>query len=81
MTLKDCFMIGSKSLIEIAFDNKQYHFKQLQRKTGIPFEEMVFFDNEYGNISSVSKLGVHCVYTPDGMQHKHWEQVKEAFGM
>mmetsp|Transcript_26876 Transcript_26876/g.64111 ORF Transcript_26876/g.64111 Transcript_26876/m.64111 type:complete len:300 (+) Transcript_26876:314-1213(+) len=82
--LKDCFMVGetkSKSLIEIAFENKQYHFQQLHRKTGIPFEEMVFFDNEYGNIRSVSKLGVHCVYTPDGMHHQHWDDAKREFGI
>jgi Acid Phosphatase len=93
--MKDCFMMttststssttksssSSSSLIEIAFDNKQYHFRQLHKKTGIPYEDMVFFDNEYGNIRSVSQLGVHSVYTPDGMQHKHWEDVKKEFGL
>ena len=33
---------------------------------------MLFFDNENGNIRTVSKLGVRCVYTPDGMTNEKW---------
>ena len=76
-TLKTCF----GNLIEIAFSNKTQHFQRLHRKTGIPYENMVFFDNEYGNIRSVSSLGVHCIYTPNGMERKHWNEATQAFGM
>ena len=34
VSMRECFMVGSKSLIEIAFDNKQYHFKQLKVNMG-----------------------------------------------
>lgn len=74
-TLSKCF--GSR--VEISFDNKKSHFKRLHKSTGIPYEQMLFFDNEYSNIRSVSSLGVKCIYTPDGMQKEHWEEAKKAF--
>eukprot|EP00980_Cylindrotheca_fusiformis_P015921 scaffold4661_cov108-Cylindrotheca_fusiformis.AAC.4 len=40
---------------------------------------LVFFDNEYYNIRQVEKLGVKCIYTPDGMEKIHWQQAKDAF--
>jgi magnesium-dependent phosphatase 1 len=76
-TLSKCF----GNLVEISYNDKTHHFKNLHNKTGIPFENMVFFDNEHWNIQSVSKLGVKCIYTPDGMQKKHWDEAKEAFGL
>lgn len=74
-TLSKCF--GSR--VEISFENKKHHLKRLRKATGIPFEQMVFFDNEYGNIRSVSSLGVKCIYTPDGMKEHHWEEAKKFF--
>ena len=74
-TRSKCF--GSR--VEISFDNKKYHFRRLHKTTGIPFEQMIFFDNEYGNIKSVASLGVKCIYTPDGMKKEHWEEAKKAF--
>ena len=53
--------------------NKKVHFRELQEKSGIPFEDMLFFDNERYNITDVSELGVTCVYCPNGMSTKHWE--------
>jgi len=52
--------------------NKKTHFKELQTTTGIPFEDMIFFDSEQGNIKSVKKLGVTSVYYPDGMTEAIW---------
>ena len=58
--------------------NKQSHFQDLRERTGIEFSEMLFFDNESGNIRSVSRLGVCSVYCPDGMTEQIWEQgIKE----
>jgi magnesium-dependent phosphatase 1 len=53
--------------------SKQSHFKKLQAKTLIEFEEMLFFDNQMNNIHDVSMLGVHCVYCPEGMTDRVWE--------
>jgi len=53
--------------------NKQTHFNDLQQRTNIPFEDMIFFDNERGNINSVERLGVCSIYCPNGMTRKIWE--------
>ncbi len=76
-TLSKCF--GSR--VEISFENKKFHLRQLHKNTGIPFQQMVFFDNEYGNIRCVSSLGVKCIYTPNGMQVEHWDEAKKALGL
>ncbi|QDZ25391.1 magnesium-dependent phosphatase [Chloropicon primus] len=54
--------------------SKQGHFAELKRRTGIEYEEMVFFDNERWNITEVKKLGVTCVHTPNGMQAGQFEK-------
>lgn len=74
-SLSHCF----GTLVEIAFENKRSHFRRLHKATGIPYEQMVFFDNESGNIRSVGELGVKCIYTPNGMEIKHWQEAKSAF--
>lgn len=38
----------------------------------IEYEDMLFFDNEIGNIRSVSKLGVCCVHCPEGVTQEIW---------
>jgi magnesium-dependent phosphatase 1 len=53
---------------EIYKSNKQVHLKNIQKKSGgIPFNEMIFFDDDMTNIRDVSKLGVISIYTPDGV--------------
>lgn len=39
----------------------------------------IFFDNEHGNIRDVGKLGVTCIYTPDGMTDEVWEAGLQKF--
>jgi magnesium-dependent phosphatase 1 len=67
------------STAEIYPGNKISHFKKIQKTTGIPFEDMAFFDNEYRNIADVSKLGVTCVYTPDGMDWESWNKAVKQY--
>ena len=76
--LSKCF---EHDLIEISYADKARHFESLNRKTGIPFENMVFFDNEYENVRSVGQLGVKCYHTPNGMTREDWNQSLEDFGM
>lgn len=55
--------------------DKQSHFRNLKKEfPDIDFEHMLFFDNEISNIRTVSKLGVKCVYCPDGVTSEAWEQ-------
>jgi magnesium-dependent phosphatase 1 len=77
--LASCF----ESRIEISYGTKVGHITRLQKSTGIAFEDMCFFDNEYSNIRDVSKKlpEVKCYYTPDGMTSASWEQAKADFGM
>jgi magnesium-dependent phosphatase 1 len=60
--------------------NKQEHFQKLKREyKSIEYSEMLFFDNEMGNIRSVSKLGVKCIYCPDGMTQAIWDEGLKKF--
>jgi len=41
------------------------HFKKLHSVSGVAYEDMIFFDDEYRNIKDVSSLGVTCKFVPD----------------
>ena len=43
----------------------------LHGKTGIPYNKMIFFDDEYRNIEEVGRLGVKAVFVEDGLRMKH----------
>merc|ERR1712130_11326 len=60
---------------------KKKHFQEIKTKTGVDFDEMVFYDNQMNNMNCVSKLGVTCVYTPDGVTAKMWQKSLEDFPM
>jgi Acid Phosphatase len=79
-TIADCF---EHSLIEISYGSKAGHIERLHRKTGIPYEQMAFFDNEDWNIKDVSRAlpAVKCFYTPNGMTRQAWEKARAMFGM
>ncbi|XP_036210510.1 uncharacterized protein LOC118678732 isoform X2 [Myotis myotis] len=47
---------------EIYQGSKVTHFERLQQKTGVPFSQMIFFDDEKRNIVDVSKLGTEWCY-------------------
>jgi magnesium-dependent phosphatase 1 len=77
LRLEQC--VDSKACM-IFKSNKQTHFKRLRAAyPHIAYEEMVFFDNDMGNIRDVSPLGVKCVYTPHGMTHSVWEDGMRLF--
>jgi magnesium-dependent phosphatase 1 len=62
--------------IEIAKDSKVDpnvdHFRRISLECGIDYEDILFFDNEYGNCQSVASLGVSVVYCPDGVTREVW---------
>jgi magnesium-dependent phosphatase 1 len=55
------------SHVEIYPGPKTTHFNELNVKTGIPYSEMLFFDDEERNINDVSGLGVNAVLVPQGI--------------
>ncbi|KAG9413638.1 Magnesium-dependent phosphatase 1 [Aphanomyces cochlioides] len=59
--------------------NKRVHFKQLKDESGVDYEDMLFFDNERGNIRDISALGVTCAYCPNGLSTEVWERGMTAF--
>jgi hypothetical protein len=40
---------------------------------------MVFFDNQMNNINVGRKLGVHSIYTPEGVTHDIFEESIASF--
>ena len=54
--------------------SKTEQFHRLKEKSGVPFDEMLFFDNESRNVREVATLGVCCVFTPDGMTVENWRE-------
>ena len=68
--------------VQIFKSNKQTHFQNLKKLySDIEYSEMLFFDNEMGNIRNVSKLGVKCVYCPDGITQKAWQEGMDLFSV
>lgn len=59
--------------------SKITHFRNLHHETGIPYRNMLFFDNEKRNTLEVSTLGVCSVYTPYGMTKSAWDIGMDAF--
>ena len=60
--------------------NKQAHFQALQKEyPDISFQEMMFFDNEKHNVTTVQKLGVYSIFCPDGMTEQVWTEALEAY--
>lgn len=59
--------------------NKRVHFEQLKNDSGVEYEDMLFFDNEYSNVVDVGRLGVVCAYCPRGLSEGSWLQGMEAF--
>lgn len=53
--------------------DKKAHFRQLQEESGIPYEEMLFFDDEPRNINSVGKLGVLCQHVSHGVRQADFD--------
>lgn len=74
--LDDVFRNGP---IEMRGDSKIQHFHRINQATNISFDDMVFFDNEYGNCESVADLGVTVGYCPGGVSKEIWQATLQAF--
>jgi len=59
--------------LEIYPGSKIKHFEALHKRTGIPYTEMLFFDDEQRN-SEVERLGVTFHLVPTGVNHQSFAQ-------
>ncbi|KAL5501190.1 hypothetical protein ACEPAH_9577 [Sanghuangporus vaninii] len=55
--------------LEIYPGSKVSHFRELHKKTKIPYSQMLFFDDEHRN-KEVEKLGVTFILAPHGLDEK-----------
>ncbi|KAE8890770.1 hypothetical protein PF005_g7392 [Phytophthora fragariae] len=67
------------SYVEIYPTCKLAHFNEFVQQSGVAYEDMLFFDDEYRNVQDVSKLGVTCQYCEDGLTWTSWLQGMEAY--
>jgi len=73
--LLDLFGIGAYfAHLQIYPGSKVRHFLYLQKDSGIPFENMYFFDDEHRNILEVERLGVHSHLVRNGLS---WSEIHE----
>ena len=68
---------------EIYTGSKVQHFGSLRSRSGIPYDEMLFFDDalggKYGNCEPVAGLGVCAAWCPDGITNEVWSDAVNAF--
>ncbi|KAM7479034.1 hypothetical protein LguiA_027247 [Lonicera macranthoides] len=50
-----------------SWTHKTEHFQRINRRTGVPFNSMLFFDDENRNIQAVSKMGVTSILVDNGV--------------
>jgi magnesium-dependent phosphatase 1 len=56
---------------------KEQHFRKLRHQSGVSYQEMVFFDDEYRNIQDVQALGVRAIHVHQGVSWPlFWEALE-----
>ncbi|GMY38994.1 magnesium-dependent phosphatase 1 [Fagus crenata] len=50
-----------------SWTHKTDHFHRIHSRTGVPFNSMLFFDDENRNIQAVSKMGVTSILVGNGV--------------
>jgi magnesium-dependent phosphatase 1 len=60
--------------------SKERHFHCLRKESGLPFDRMVFLDDEMRNIDTVKALGVHTIHVPEGLNWDHFQCALTCLG-
>lgn len=68
-------------ILEIYPDSKTTHFHRIAEKSGVSFQNMLFFDDEYRNIDEVGELGVNVVHVNHGLTRKLFESGIELLNL
>ncbi|KAG6554127.1 hypothetical protein Mapa_004043 [Marchantia paleacea] len=50
-----------------SWSHKTDHFRKIHQKTGVPYNSMLFFDDEDRNIQAVTQMGVTSVHVSNGV--------------
>ena len=68
---------------EIFTGDKIAHFNNLEQKSEVAFDEMLFFDDardgKYGNCAKVAAMGVCSAHCPDGITTEVWTNALAEF--
>ncbi|KAH8057797.1 hypothetical protein JL722_6336 [Aureococcus anophagefferens] len=68
---------------EIYTGGKAKHFEALRDKSGVAYEDMLFFDDardgKYGNCEAVPRLGVMSAHTPGGLDAALFDHALAAY--
>ncbi|GMF38781.1 unnamed protein product [Phytophthora lilii] len=67
------------SFVEIYPSSKVAHFQKFVQESGVPYEDMLFFDDEYRNVLDIKRLGVTCQYCRDGLTWTSWIDGMQAY--
>jgi len=59
--------------------SKRKHFERLKADSGVPFSEMIFFDDSQMNTREIEQMGVLCVLCPRGLTATIWERGLQTF--
>lgn len=55
---------------EIYPGDKKKHIRTIAKNLKLPLENIIFFDDEFRNITSTASIGVKAIHTPDGLNRK-----------
>lgn len=58
---------------------KVVHFTQFEKQSGIPFDRMLFFDDESRNILDISRLGTVAILVEEGVDNNVIEEGLREF--
>ena len=64
---------------EIFPDSKLTHFQNLAEATTLPYDSMLFFDDEQRNLRDLESLGVQCVFVPNGLTQSLFDKGLQLF--
>ena len=64
---------------EIFQGSKRKHFQNLRKSTGVPYSDMIFFDDWTLNLGEVAQLGVLSIHTPRGLTRDLWRGGLQAY--